>query len=357
MRRFVPVLVVFALSLAGLILRAPSTQTVAAQSRQPAGTAHTGKAFRFNKVKEGVYHAVGTGALTVVGNSTIIVNDRDAIVVDDHVSPAAAWVLLDEVKAITDKPVTTVINTHFHFDHAHGNQIFGPGVQIIGHEFTRRALLDDPMSKPLYQSFYNFKTLEAQIETQRKRVASEQNPAAREKLQAQLTSLENNYASQKELRPTPPNVTLTTQMTLFRGDREIQIRYLGRGHTAGDIVVYLPRERAVITGDLLTSSTSNMSDSYPQEWAATLEELKKLDFDTVIPGHGEAFTDKAKIDYFQAYLRDVWTTVSALKMQGVSAEEAAKRADLSKHKERFPNPAVPLIGAQRIYALIDGTVK
>ena len=58
-----------------------------------------------------------------------------------------------------------------------------------------------------------------------------------------------------------------------------------------------------------------------------------------------------------AYLRDVWAAVSELKKQGVPAEEAAKRADLSKHKERFPNPAVPLIGAQRIYALIDGTAK
>ena len=331
--------------------------TVAAQGPRPAGTTFSGKAFRFNKVKEGVYHAIGTGALTVVGNSTVLVNDRDVIVVDDHVSPAAAWVLLEEIKSITDKPVTTVVNTHFHFDHAHGNQIFAPGVQIIGHEFTRRALLDDPVSKPLYQSFYSVKTLEGQIENLRKRIAGEQNAAAREKLQAQLTSVENNYASQKELRPTPPNVTLTTQMTLFRGDREIQIRYLGRGHTAGDVVVYLPKEKAVITGDLLTASTSNLSDSYPVEWAATLEELKKLDFDTVIPGHGEAFTDKAKIDYFQAYLRDVWSTVSDLKKQGVSAEEAAKRADLSKHKERFPNPAVPVIGAQRIYALIDGAAK
>ena len=146
-------------------------------------------------------------------------------------------------------------------------------------------------------------------------------------------------------------------MSLFRGDREIQIRYLGRGHTAGDVVVYLPKEKAVITGDLLTSGTSNMSDSYPAEWATTLEALKTLDFDTVIPGHGEAFTDKAKIDYFAAYLRDVWTAVSELKKQGVPAEEAAKRADLSKHTERFPNPAVPLIGVQRIYALIDGTAK
>ena len=333
------------------------TDTVAAQGQRPAGTTFSGKAFRFNQVKEGVYHAIGTGALAVVGNSTVIVNDRDVVVVDDHVSPAAAWVLLEEIKTFTDKPVTTVINTHFHFDHAHGNQIFAPGVQIIGHEFTRRALLDDPVSKPLYQNFYNFKTMEGQIETLRKRVASEQDPAARDKLQTQLTSAENNLASQKELRPTPPNVTLSTQMTLFRGDREIQIRYLGRGHTAGDVVVYLPREKAIITGDLLTASTSNMSDSYPAEWATTLEELKKLDFDTVIPGHGEAFTDKAKIDYFAAYLRDVWSTISALKKQGLAAEEAAKRADLSKHKERFPNPAVPVLGAQRIYALIDGTAR
>ena len=334
-----------------------NADTVAAQGQRPAGTSFSGKGFRFNKVKEGIYHAIGTGALTVVGNSTLIVNDRDAILVDDHVSPAAAWVLLEEIKAITDKPVTTVINTHFHFDHAHGNQIFGPGVQIIGHEFTRRALLDDPVSKPLYQSFYNFKTLDGQIDALKQRVADEKDPAARAKLQTQLTSVENNYASQKELRPTPPNVTLTTQMTLFRGDREIQIRYLGRGHTAGDVIVYLPREKAVITGDLLTASTSNMSDSYPVEWAATLEELKKLDFDTVIPGHGEAFTDKAKIDYFAAYLRDVWTTFSALKKQGVPAEEATKRADLSKHKERFPNPAVSVLGVQRIYALVDGTAR
>jgi hypothetical protein len=62
---------------------------IAGQSqRQPAGTLHNGNAFRFNKVAEGVYHAVGTGALTVVGNSSVIVNDDDVIVVDDHVSPA-----------------------------------------------------------------------------------------------------------------------------------------------------------------------------------------------------------------------------------------------------------------------------
>jgi cyclase len=330
---------------------------VAAQSRRPAGTAHNGNAFRFNKVTEGVYHAIGTGSLAVVGNSSVIVNDNDVIIVDDHVSPAAAWVLLEEVKTLTKKPVTTVINTHFHFDHAHGNQIFDPSVQIIGHEFTRQMLLGNSTAMPLYQNY--FTGMPGQIDTLRKRIADEKDPAAKTKLQTQLQVAENNYASQKELKPTPPNVTLRTEMTLFRGSREIQIRYLGRGHTAGDIVVFLPKERVVMTGDFLTSGLSNMSDSYPQDWVVSLDALKKLDFQTVLPGHGEAFTDKAKIDYFQAYLRDVWTETSRLKKEGVSAEDAAKRVDMTKHKGNLPiqAPGIPPIAATRIYDLLDGKAK
>jgi cyclase len=330
---------------------------IAAQSRQPAGTTHNGKAFRFNKVKEGIYHAVGTGSLAVVGNSSFIVNDNDVIVVDDHVSPAAAWVLLEEIKEVTNKPVTTVINTHFHFDHAHGNQIFAPNVQIIGHEFTRRMLLSNSIGMPLYQNYLT--GMPGQIDALKKRIASEADAAAKAKLQTQLQVAENNFASQKELKPTPPNVTLSREMTLYRGNREIQIRFLGRGHTAGDVVVFLPNEKVVMTGDFLTSGLSNMSDSFPEEWVASLDALKKLDFDTVLPGHGDAFTDKAKIDYFQAYLRDVWGEVSRLKKEGVSAEEAAKRADLTKHKDHFPiqGPGVPPIAATRIYELLDAAKR
>ena len=127
-------------------------------------------------------------------------------------------------------------------------------------------------------------------------------------------------------------------MTLFRGSREIQIKFLGRGHTAGDVVVFLPREKVVITGDFLTAALSNLSDSYPDEWVTSLDALKKLDFTTVLPGHGEAFTDRAKIDYYQAYLRDAWTEVSRLKQQGVSAEEAVKRIDLIAPQGALPAP-------------------
>ena len=87
-----------------------------------------------------------------------------------------------------------------------------------------------------------------------------------------------------------------------------------------------------------------------------LEKLKTLDYETTIPGHGEPFRGKERIEYFQAYLRDVWTEVTRLKQQGVSAEEAAKRADLTKHKDHFPTitaPGVPLIAVNRIYDLLD----
>ena len=110
-----------------------------------------------------------------------------------------------------------------------------------------------------------------------------------------------------------------------------------------------------VSKNFLGNILSNMSDAFVNEWPGTLDELKKLDFVTVLPGHGDAYTDRSKIDYFQAYLRDVWTEVSRLKQQGISPEEAARRADLTKHKDHFPiqGPGVQLIAVTRIYEVID----
>src|SRR5262252_4845128 len=228
-----------ALAVASIIVLITLAVAGVQSQRQPAGTAHNGNAYRFNKVADGVYHAIGTGSLTVVGNSTVIVNSDDVILVDDHVSPATAWVLLDEIKTLTNKPVRTVINTHFHYDHAHGNQIFEKDVMIIGHEFTREMLVGGKsLQMPLYKNYVT--GLPGQIDTLKQRVAMESDAARKTTLENQLKSAQNNAASQAELKPTPPNVTLRTNMTLYRGDREIQLRFLGRAHTAGDVVVFLP---------------------------------------------------------------------------------------------------------------------
>ena len=110
-------------------------------SSRPAGTDYKGPAFTFNKITEGVYLAIGTGNLVVMSNAAIIEGDRDVLVVDSHVTPGGAWALREELKAVTNKPIRFVVNSHFHFDHSHGNQIYGPDVEIIGHEFARAQIV------------------------------------------------------------------------------------------------------------------------------------------------------------------------------------------------------------------------
>ena len=146
----------------------------------------------------------------------------------------------------------------------------------------------------------------------------------------------NHLAALDEIRPTPPDLTLKTEMTLFRGDREIQLHFLGRGHTGGDVVVFLPEERVIFTGDLMLPFLSYMGDAFVEDWDETLEAVKALDFDVALPGHGPPIRDKARFDHFQAYLRDLWDQASRLKSQGVSAQEAAQRVYLTAHRPNYP---------------------
>ena len=108
---------------------APAGGQGASASMRPPGTNYKGPAFTFNKIADGVYHAVGTGSLVVMSNATVVEGDRDVLVVDSQVSPAGAWALREELKAITPKPIRWVVNSHYHFDHSHGNQIYGPEVR------------------------------------------------------------------------------------------------------------------------------------------------------------------------------------------------------------------------------------
>ena len=293
-------------------------------------------AFTFTKIADDVYFAVGTGALTVFCNAAIIINPNDVLIVDSHVSPVAAQALLDELKEITTKPVRYVVNTHFHFDHSFGNQIYGPGVEIIGHQFTRDMLVQGASKRGLGYDRYiasvpgAISRLKAQFDTTRDTVAK----AA---LGRRIATQEAFKGQTDSVRVTAPTVAFDHELRLFRGGREIRMYFLGRGHTGGDVVVHLPRERVLVSGDLLLSGVPFGGDGYFADWPETLEKIKSLDFDVVLPGHGTPFRDKQRITYLQEYLRDFWTKVSALHRQGVSAEDAARRIDLRNHVSHFPN--------------------
>ena len=251
-------------------------------------------AHRFDRIAEGVYAAIPNGTVNVVSNSTIIINDNDVVIVDAHATPAAARALIEDVKTLTPKPISYLIDTHYHWDHAHGNQAFIPiGAQIIGHEYVRQMLLTNTLVSRSYRSFVD--PVPGQIENIRKQLAAEADPAKKTATIEQRLAVQVAYNDAlKEITPTPPTMTYETRMSMFRGSREIQLLFLGRGHTGGDTVVYLPKEKIVATGDLVVGSLPfmYMGDGFVNEWPDTMEKILQLDFDTIIPGHGDPFKDK-----------------------------------------------------------------
>lgn len=105
----------------------------------------------------------------------------------------------------------------------------------------------------------------------------------------------------------------------------------------------------------MTAGLSYTGDAYVDEWAATLEKLKPLDFTTIIPGHGDVLQGKDRLSQFQSYLRDVWDQVAAQRRAGASAADAAKRVDLSAHRAAFPNitgPGADPVGVARQYRVM-----
>jgi glyoxylase-like metal-dependent hydrolase (beta-lactamase superfamily II) len=309
-------------------------------------------AHRFDKIADGIYYATTSGTMQVGANAPVIVTANEAVIIDAGTSPAAGRALVQDIKAFTDKPVKYVIDSHFHYDHAFANQIFGPDVQLIGHDHTLERLKANTLEQYTFQ--VSVRPIPQRVESLRQRIAEETDPRQKATLEQQVKNSLAYLEQVKEVKQTPPNVTFSDTMTLYKGGREMHLMYLGRGHTDTDVVTYLPRERIVATGDLMESVISYMGDSYPQEWIATLDKLKALDFDTVLPGHGVPFKGKERITAFQDYLRDLLAQAVVLEKQGLSAEDAAAKIDLRKHAAMFPqiraigvDPAV----TRRIYRL------
>ena len=339
-----------------LLLAVLAAGQLGAQERVVESDTH-----RFEEVAEGVWHVSGTGAVYTMSNAMVLVGEFDTLVVDSHVTPAAARALLESIPAVTDKPVRYLVNSHYHFDHAHGNQSFPPGVEIIGHEFTRAKLsgeIGNVLEENTFRSFSDpVPTLVAQLEEQ---AANENDPRRRAELE-QRHRVQGDYMNAiQEVVPTPPNITLERKMTLFQvvanGSREIQLHHFGRAHTGGDVVIFLPEERVVFTGDMMLPGLAYMGDGHVDEWPDSLEQLKTLEFDIWLPGHGPVMRSRETIDNFQAYLRDLWPATIEMYENDIPADEAAAQIDMTAHAGNFPQirgPGVDPRAINRIYQLLE----
>jgi glyoxylase-like metal-dependent hydrolase (beta-lactamase superfamily II) len=113
-------------------------------------------------------------------------------------------------------------------------------------------------------------------------------------------------------------------MTLHEGGRDIELLLLGRGHTDGDLFIYLPREKVVATGDALIDWMPFLNDGFPEEWVQTLTALEKFDFAHIITGHGDVMP-KEHLAFFRGYLAELIAAVKQAAADGASVDEMKQK--------------------------------
>ncbi len=298
---------------------------------------------RFQRVTTDVHVAYRPEPLRFIveGNVTIIVNPADVVVVDGSGAPRAARQVIAYVRRLTRNPVRILVNTHGHGDHTLGNQEYVrafPGVEIVSRPETRAYLTGSGIDyvRQIAASTASRKQSGAE---EIARLEREGGPGS----EAVIAVLRQYYEGDLDLRQqayrtvtvTPPTMTFTDRLVLHRGVRDIDIRYLGPGDTHGDVVVHLPQDRIVITGDMVVHPIPYGFSRHSPAWTNTLDSLAGLDFDILIPGHGEVQRGKAYLDRVRALLRDVQSQIGRGLDRGLDLEGIRREMDLDRWREAF----------------------
>lgn len=220
------------------------------------------------RVKDNLYMISGEG-----GNVAALITDEGILLVDDMYDRNYAAVM-GQVKALSDKPIRYVLNTHQHDDHSGGNaQMLAASVEVIAHKNARINM-----------------------------IALKQAGA--------------------------PRVAFTDEMQVHLGGKEVRTRHYGRGHTGGDAVIYFPDLKVIHTGDLFLTRPTQPYIDYANggsalEWTKALDEVLKLDFDTIIPGHGP-LSDRAGLLKWQTDFTAMRSRVGGMVRQGKSKDEISQ---------------------------------
>jgi glyoxylase-like metal-dependent hydrolase (beta-lactamase superfamily II) len=241
------------------------------------------KQVTFSRLSESAY------AYTAEGdpNTGVIVGEDSVMVVDAQATPAMARDVIEKIRSVTDKPINYVTLTHYHAVRVLGASAYQVG-HIIASQDTRDLIVERGAQD--YQSEYErFPRLFQDVES--------------------IPGL------------TWPNVVFEGAMTLWMGSTEVRIMQLGRGHTKGDTVVWLPAERVLFSGDLVEyGATPYTGDAYLTDWPQTLDNLAALDPVALVPGRGDALTTpetvRAGIQGTRDFLSKMFDSVKAGQASG-----------------------------------------
>lgn len=262
------------------------------------------------------YEAVHVqGAITT--NSLIVVTTDGVVIVDGQGTPAQVERLVADVKRLTDKPIRYVVIGSHHGDHVGGLGAFPAGITFIS------------------------------------------SPVSQAALQRAATTPGRDGAPPPKM-PVPTE-TVADRRVLTVGGTEIQILNLGRSHTGGDLVAWLPVQKVLFMSETyLHRMFPSLATGYPSEWIAAITKAEAMNADVYVPGHGfvdDPKTLRAELTQFRLALEKVRSEGQRLRAAGVAADEAPAKADFgafadwSIHEQMAP-PAI-----RRVYAELDGTLK
>jgi len=293
--------------------------------------------FGWQEVTEGVWFGT-TLPDSFQGGNVVIVSlpGGGSLVVDSHNSDFLGREIIEKAKEVGRGPVRYLVNTHIHQDHIGGNAAFRkefPRVEIIAHRNT--CLVTPQKTIPrMKERLGPLQKQLAQMREQRAKLAAGEKEAA--SLDRRITGTELYLEDAKNFQWEMPNTCLDLKAGQTRvitdGSRRIEIGYYGRAHTTGDLVVFLPREKVVVEGDLWSANTASIlgtgidgRDGSVLEGLVALKGIRKLDFDVTLFGHGNVMRGKESLDAAIANVEKMVALVRESADRGDMVEETLQK--------------------------------
>ena len=323
-------------------LRAACFLAMLAVSLRPAAVPPA-LTFEFTQLADGVYASIRGEpvGLGVDANNLLVIGDEGVLVVDTNFGPSSTRQVLAKLRTITDKPVKYVVNTHPHDDHVLGNSVYReafPEAEFIGHPFLREYLPGKGAAnrKAQVDNLPGFATglkdaLARGLNFAKQPITGEE----RAGYESDLRLIESYLKDAPSFVDVLPTRTVSDRVTLNLGSRTVDVLHLGRGHTAADLVVHLPREGIVATGDLVVHPIPLVGgdQSFVADWSATLEKVIALQPRTIVPGHGPVMRDTAYVRQMGDLFASVTKQVN--EAPGSTLDEVRKNVDLMSWRDRF----------------------
>lgn len=278
----------------------------------------------------------------VVTNTTVVIGSEGVLVFDAAGLAIQGERLVRKVSELTDKSITHVAISHWHDDHSMGDYRVlekYPAAEVIAHEFTARYIASPNMSAVEPRDVKAEAEYRARVEKALATGFRSDGTPVTPTMRAFYLELLDHYDSVNEevtrRQITHPTRTMSDKLVIDLGGRTVELRHIAPGNTKGDMVLWLPEEKILATGDIVVRPTPYGFFSYPESWARVLRELKRFDARYIVPGHGDVMTDTTYLDLLAETMDLVATQVNALARAGKPLDDVRAGMDWSSVEERF----------------------